>query len=475
MPCTLTSTLKSAACIKIVVQIWMKADVKREMLSVNHNTRVKWKNVLKMIKDRVDELMLPELQVQDLKGIIRPIGKQLMKWLMFHKTIFHTAERSAADFFSFLCWTPQGTIDKKKTARRLIETPELLNVREKYTLACVYCLEDHIRSLQSSFATERDLRKTREKLRSMFALKKYWDDVLRDEANEIPERISAHEYAFTEAAKSGNDVALAYFWKKLENKLSPQNKVILLLQALEEAELKISRVHHPKYVAFPLEYYDDVVCFLISCIISERCTDVLKNKFDNLTYFLDAPWQYLFVKVASYMWSTLLPTDFSFLLSKIFDKMINEGDYDYQKLFEDFWRQSPVTQRKQLLSTKSGRFIVSKLFGIKDLSYKDMQNIEMMIDDAATEDKMKIIYDDNCIFTLIEMGRLRLLEILIKKCVPSDEKFKLFKKELAFSQPGKNTCVILMKNNKCDSVDSFLNWCELPEKDITQFKKELII
>lgn len=476
MHCILTSSLKSVACIKVAVQLWMHLDIRQEMLSVDHNTRQKWKYLIKTVRERVDQLMLPEQQTHELKGIVRPIGHQLMRWFMFHKSFFYTASRSATNFFDYLIWTPQGIIDKRRTAERLVGMEDLLTLRERYTLACVYCLEDFVSTLWIELGDEQVRRERRDKIRGMFALQKFWSHVSQGRGDQTLEGISCKEYAFHEAVKSGNDVAVMYFWQLLKVELDSNSRKGLLRNALDEVESKVSSsLHHPKYFAFTPEYYDDVICFLISFIIEERDTDVLKEKFDYLTYFLSLPWQGLFVEIAGYLWSTLPPMQYSFLLLKIVDKMVTEGDYDYQSLFAEFWRQSPILHRKHILNAKSGRYLLSKLFAIKELSYKDRENIEMILDDATAEEKVKIVHDDNCIFALMEMGRLQLLEMLIKKCFPSEDRIKRFKKELPFTEPGKNACVILMRNNKCDVVEAFLRWCCLPEEDIANLKCNLIL
>lgn len=117
----------------------------------------------------------------------------------------------------------------------------------------------------------------------------------------------------------------------------------------------------------------------------------------------------------------------SYFLRVMVNKVI-EGhkDYDYQKLFGEFWQQSPNAHKRYVIDPCAS-LLLSKLFKVKD-----KENILLILKDATLVEKEKIIFchegKDIC-ESFIYSDKWNLLKFFIQECISSKEVLVKFKEE----------------------------------------------
>ncbi|XP_023225606.1 uncharacterized protein LOC111626461 [Centruroides sculpturatus] len=241
-------------------------------------------------------------------------------------------------------------------------------------------------NLRKSFYSEEDSRKIRQQ-----ELVVLWTCDIKGEVatmdNMIERRLrhkcSPYQYAFEYAAVGGNKVATEY-----------------LLQRLTPEERKKSLVRTAGYIAerhcssasictdLPKDYAD-VLCFLLSQMDEAQQTEVFESyPYKVLKCFLGWPLQSLFMETSNRMLNFLSKEDCHYFLREMADKVI-EGhkDYDYQKLFGEFWRQSPTAHKRYVIDKCASGSLLSKLFKIKD-----KKNISLVLKDATLAEKRKSFF-----------------------------------------------------------------------------------
>lgn len=199
-------------------------------------------------------------------------------------------------------------------------------------------------------------------------------------------KCTPYQYAFEYAALGGNKVAIEYF-----------------LQKLTPIEREESLVRSSGYVAnkccdcvsdltdFPKEHYTDVLCFLLSQMNEEQQVKVFKSyPYEVLKCLLDWPWQSFFMEMAKLMQTFLPERNYHCLLEVIIDKVIDGyKDCNYQKLFGEFWQQSPISYKRYVINRSTSGFLLSNLFEVED-----RKNITLIVRNAAVAEKEELIFCD---------------------------------------------------------------------------------
>lgn len=131
------------------------------------------------------------------------------------------------------------------------------------------------------------------------------------------------------------------------------------------------------------------------------------------------------------MWNFLDKNIYGELLLDIVGKVKNGyKDFNYQKLFQEFWEQSPRDNKRHVVSVHSGILlpIVSGLFQIKDVN-----NIRLILKDSSPEEKKYLADDEKdliCRNLMNHENQLSLLKFFIKECLPSEDEVIEFKHAL---------------------------------------------
>ncbi|WP_419215007.1 hypothetical protein [Wolbachia endosymbiont of Rhagoletis cingulata] len=436
---TLMPSLEHMAFIRIATTLWNQDDIGALTAKfyfrslILSERRREWQTIEDEVIGKVPGLLLPESMKKRALYFIKPIGLEILKWKEYHEDLL-SDRRFVRKNLNRLCWTPQGTVDKKKTAEVLIKD-ENLDITKRYKLACIYCLENDILELwnkmpesrRKSFYNEEDPRYVNQQ-----DLVVLWTYDIKGEVNKLDSMIerrwqsncSPYQYAFEYAAVGGNKSAAEYFLQKL----TPQ-------------ERKESLVRSAGYVAkrrctsggnrtdFPKEHYADVLCFLLSQMDEEEQIEVFKSyPYEVLKCFLDWPWQSLFMETARRIWPFLSEEGYNLLLRLIVNKTIDGyKDYNYQKLFAMFWQQSPATHKRYVIDECSNGLLLSKM-----LSIEDEGNTRLILKDATLIEKKKLIFssrgEDIC-QDLIYGNKWDFLEFFIRECIPSNDEMVKFREE----------------------------------------------
>ncbi|WP_264339069.1 hypothetical protein [Wolbachia endosymbiont (group A) of Cydia splendana] len=433
---TLTPSLEHITLVKIAITLWNQDDIRALTARfyfrslILSERRKEWQVVEDKVIEKIPELLLPEPLKKKVLNFIKPIGLEILKWREYHDQNSYLG----IDLPNELCWTPQGTVDKKETAVVLIKD-ENLDITRRYRLACIYCLEDDIRELWSkmpenrrkSFYSEEDPRKVRQQ-----ELVVLWTYYTKGEVNKLDNMIerrwqskcSPYQYAFEYAAVGGNKAATEYFLQKLTSKEKEES---LVRSAGYVADRRCDSARNR--TDLPKEHYADVLCFLLSQMNEEQQTEVFKSyPYEVLKCLLDWPWQSFFMKTVSRMWDFLSGKDCNYFLREMVDKVI-EGhkDYDYQKLFGKFWQQSPDAHKRYVIDECSSGSLLSKL-----LKIEDKENVKLILKDATLIEKEKIIFyregKDIC-ESLIYNNKWDLLKFFIQECILSKEVIIKFKEK----------------------------------------------
>lgn len=472
MKYVLEPSLEHITNIKIAVAICFEDDVKNLLRKFYFPSRrgIKTKliEIENILVQKVEKLPLPKNLKEKLLCLTRPVGFQISKWKQFHNNC-NIRVNLPKEFF----WTPQGTIDRKKTAEGIIKAKSI-TITERYKLACIYCFEDDIKKLWEKMS-EDCRRYFYDQDEPLYVneneLVVFWTYHLMGEVDKLDDlffkrmnrQCSLYQYLFEIAATDGNRAATEFFLEKL----TPVEREFLL-----ETVISLSVIRSSVRVGFLKESISDIFCFLLSELNEEQQIEVFKRcGYQVLICFLDWPLQIFFMEMANCMWNYLDESIYGELLLQITDK-IKHGykDYDYRKLFGEFWKKTSNDYKKNVFWKNFDVRIVSDLFEIRD---KD--NINLIFQDATPKDKKYLIYSNDAKYICKELtnsDQLDLLKYFIKECLPSENEVIEFKDNLqngnvwfetVTKTPINNTNTFLcvlddisseFKKRKCEEGDS---------------------
>lgn len=263
----LKPTLEHIALINVTAALWNQADLKDLLAKCYIPSNVRefnsqWYKVEDIAVKKVAKLPLPNQMKEKILCFIKPVGFQIAKWKQFH-------DRGTADLPYKFCWTPQGTIDEKKTAEVMIKDKSI-DITSRYELACIFCLEDDIPKLweempegsRKSFYNQEDAMHVMQK--ELVVLWTYQINEDTDKINSMIEkklgrRCSPYQSAFQLAAIDGNKVATEYFLQKL-TAVERANSLVKTAASVARRCMDCSG----KHAGFLRETYIEILCFLLS-------------------------------------------------------------------------------------------------------------------------------------------------------------------------------------------------------------------
>lgn len=441
-------TLENISLIKIVASLWNQHHIRVLVAEFTHShlfstvdneitliptitlRRQKWQKIEDQVKEKLAKFTLPTSLKEKMLGYIQPVGLQIMKWMEYH--LNHCC--LDLDLPNEVCWTPQATIDKKKTAELLVKDVTI-DITTRYKLACIYCLEDNIPELWNQipesekefFYSEEDPSKI-----SQSELVVFWGYYIKGEVAKMDNMIRrkqngrcSYTHLFRSAAESGNKVATEYFLQKL----NPREKPLLNLNvALSVVNKRHNR--EPKITDPPKEYYTEVLCFLLLQTSKEQQIEVFKtHPLPVLCCFLDWPWQNFFVEIAGHLWNFLPEIDYYFVFQSILHKLhIGYIDYNYKKIFRDVWQQIPDTDKNYIINNKGLVYLLDRLFQVQD-----QENFKFIFKDTTLIDKNKLIFSYEGLYlckSMINRGNWDLFKFFVQLLISSKDEMIKFKKEI---------------------------------------------
>ncbi|CAL1291862.1 unnamed protein product [Larinioides sclopetarius] len=109
-----------------------------------------WIMIQRMESMKLSEL-LPELLRKRIVQLIQPMSSEVQIWITNHSVIKKHVKK---DFVNNLCWKPDGSIDRIKTAKQFIQNKKI-DIRVRFVIACIYFFEFEILNLWREMSTFR--------------------------------------------------------------------------------------------------------------------------------------------------------------------------------------------------------------------------------------------------------------------------------------------------------------------------------
>ncbi|GFS62503.1 uncharacterized protein TNIN_176111 [Trichonephila inaurata madagascariensis] len=265
---------------------------------------------------------VPQTFEGELMKLLRPISLEIERWKEDHSRIIDTRQ----DFTNYFVWKNLGVIDKQATARALIESDRLLDVKHRFALACFYCFEDSIMTLWQEISP---LGKTRIICRS---------EIVRVWKYHLESGREVNDEFYFWALRDDNPSATCY----LLSKLTP-----------EECDTFLRDV---PYKTFPISNNVLVFCYT-QMDDNSQAIMLERHPLKMLLWFLNWPLQSLFLRKMDTAYEYLSEKEFqSILLFILLERILTEWhDFDYVHILKRFWNQSPSKFKRYVLQGIYGR------------------------------------------------------------------------------------------------------------------------
>ncbi|GBN32929.1 hypothetical protein AVEN_26925-1 [Araneus ventricosus] len=235
------------------------------------------------------------------------------RWLTDHSRIFNWKAGIAVRLRS------DGTINTTKTAQDLIQN-ENINIRERFHLACIFCLEESVLTLWKEMEASGETKnfETGDKYMTSFWVR--W----MQEGSRVPWLQAVEEYLVLPPALSEEDLfRCSPFFPLLR---SENRKKFLTF--------------------FDRTCYDDLRLCLYAATKEEQVKMLKKNTLYILLLYLNWPLQSFFLEIAEMVWHFLDISTFCTVLKSIWFYQEKRKDFDYCQLFVDFWNRCPANLRE---------------------------------------------------------------------------------------------------------------------------------
>ncbi|WP_250295890.1 hypothetical protein [Wolbachia endosymbiont of Oedothorax gibbosus] len=532
-------SVEDIAVVKIAVEICNNPELKREILcapgsdydinkgNYQYGSKKQWNEIIeKKATIILRKLDLPKKLQEKVMGIVPSVGMRMLTWAEYHEGTLGFLREYSVNFLNSSFFTQQGIIDNKKAAEELMKD-ESLNIKQKYKLACLYCLTDHIPALYRQMTKEEFYDTERPQRISQSELVKFWSYHLMGEIDKLKGEKNLDQYRLEKAVESGSKAAVEYC---LERTNLRRKKDAIVDAAVEAVKCRVragpytekdrvvfrnQRYKDSEESWVPSDYYVDILSFLLSKMGEDQQIEFLKQDIKGakykresfgdqkrsrvLEYFLNWPYQDYFMEKAKLMWEFLPERDYAVLLLRICDKIESKEEhlkygegksYDYRGLLRKFWCQSPERYKRYVFSnqevtyrtnepfeTKTGVGLLIKLLTFKNFTYEDGQNIGIILASATGKEKENIISSKewrNFCIGLIKEEKWETLNRFVLSCFSYKEEADKFKRELIFTKEALHICIDFVKNDKWNAAELFIKWSSLPEEEINKLKKEMI-
>lgn len=310
------------AVSKVAILVYSNSEVIKFEMDMRHPFHLapneEWEP---FIRAKVSNFTLPEMLLEKVIGLMKPLSQQHHFWKCDH----HFIKRSFR-VINYFCWTSEGTIDWFRTAKKLVHLDDL-GFMQKVLLACTYSLKDELLMLwRDASATER-----------------------RNLVNPIPDTI---EYNFIDMN--------IYLLKKWYDWLNSSTAPCPFVYSIFDTYL---------FIPFQTSFLETCTLENVMKFIEERKTWWNSNgerspfrmaleimlfqnfmhayPYEFLLLFLKWPLQILFNEMADQVWTCLQRENFLTLIENISHKIeSNWKDCDYVRILNDFWKNSPDNFKK---------------------------------------------------------------------------------------------------------------------------------
>ncbi|GBM04971.1 hypothetical protein AVEN_60181-1 [Araneus ventricosus] len=252
-----------------------------------------WRESVYEMLVKISKLGLPESLTKQLIDTVRPMGRHLGRWKVFHEEYLQDSHDEEIYFdvpiLGKLCWTAAGAVDYRKTAEELIRS-DVIDTVKKFKLACLYCLEDYIPLFWQELPTENKkyfCSKRGSRLQSgALDLQFWWTYIVKGEESKLEyltrshrrDQVTFHQYAFQCSAEKGNKTAAEYFFQKLTHE-QKNASLINTARALVAFRNAIPGVYPEN---FPKEKFSDVLRYLLSLMTPDQQMQIFQEEPSNV-------------------------------------------------------------------------------------------------------------------------------------------------------------------------------------------------
>lgn len=404
------------------------------------------------VKQEQDLTDSEESEEKDKKiiGVTKLSYLRLLEWLEQHISFFSDDLGNVLIKTNFLRWTEDLVIDKKETAKLLVDS-KLLDNCKSYGLACLYCLEDSIKKLWDKELGEEEKKRYIENEGSSL-LTRFWALKMAGKEKEWIEE--NYEYLLESSIEDGNEVAVEYLLNDL-SKLEQKPTINFVALAVIAASTSSSCSSYTCYTS--------VLCKLLHKMSNEDkdklyeicCHDIL-NHLVNLR-----SGEY-YDEIVEYIWEKYPASQsvYQALLANIASK-VAEGDSNCQETFMKFWKKineidEKINRVEKLLSPHLFQF--------------DKEKIKEILGSATPNEKEELAHYVTAYQGLLpKYCKPSLLDLIAEKCF-GVEKSQKFMKDLILSGKGLEICTYLISNDKFGEFKEFFNM--IPNNQ-DEFKKQL--
>lgn len=292
---------------------------------------------------------------------IRLLGNRLIIWLknIFEKLEYDTVGYmypSIYDYIDHTCWTQTGAIDEVKIFKLIhtkINGQKMLNIDYLFEEACNYCLKDYAGAIWSQYTEEQKIdlslkieKKINHTYESAFNMMNYW---LYHFTKNLPmnfgllslyriyDGINAYSnnlFMFEQAVKYGKDIAVKYFYQKL-NLHANVDTVMTTIRWLFEFGLKnfdnlclISESYYYKQID---QKFVNIFIYLWQNMTDMMRIELIKKHKLTILNLIFSQWISVdsFMKILQTSWSYFAADDYCKFLRNIMKILVDQFD-DYE-------------------------------------------------------------------------------------------------------------------------------------------------
>ncbi|GBN80134.1 hypothetical protein AVEN_133763-1 [Araneus ventricosus] len=395
-------SLKEMTLRRVAVLLWSGSDIlvsiskfRHEGSGIEESTREWLETIEPKIKDKVLKLELPKSLTEQMIDIVRPIGLQIKRWKESQE--YHLGieiQEIILPNSAKLCWTSAGSINNRKTAEELVRC-DVLDVVQRYKLACINCLEDYIPLLWE---------KLPENVKEFYYNDKYlspdlqfcWPRIFKGELSKLDYLLRTsdrnlttfNQWAFEHSAGNGNKTAAEYFFHKLTH----EEREASLMRTVK-AVFRNRFVAQFRYLS-QNEELSEILCYLLSVMSPEKQIEIFKERpIDVLWLFLDWPRQDLFLENAGLLWTFLLPSAFGDLLYQIVKSFTDSYPW-FPKLFQDFFIQSSLDFKNYFVDEPEFNSTCSPTCNFLSVvpCFEDSETIEVILRNVDAAARVKFVF-----------------------------------------------------------------------------------
>ncbi|GFV14733.1 uncharacterized protein TNCV_2587061 [Trichonephila clavipes] len=328
-------SLENLALIKVAIAIYHSSEIselKEKFRKLNGDLDIF--QVKQLFHETISNSVLPFGVREKLLGVMKPIIMDIESWNV-EKRRFGIHKQLD------ICLTSAGTIDRKETAKKFVRSEDQ-NIVERFAVATHFWMTDDVLKIWNNASVSDRIYIENELAYPKDAFSWVLDrpHQMTDEDYESLET-TEHVTRWFDWLHDGGDRRMLYNF--LDDNVLPHSRTIPepnLIRALPQE--KLQQLMRMKYGTYYFRVY------FSSLDYNQKLTILQQKPFMILHDYLEWPLQFKFLEMANQAWKYLTGKDFYKLLYIISEEKILPlhsanyvGDFDYEGLLREFWKQSP--------------------------------------------------------------------------------------------------------------------------------------